>query len=369
MRLNRILLTLLFVVLLASCAQKNSNFYKADNPFFRYSGRTDNSGSDGVILIGSASSVTINFSGDTCSLLLKNIDGEALYNYVSLELDGEYLGRVRTEGDSFRYYDVKIPLTQENHILKVYKATEPQNGQVVFGGLVCRQLKRVIPENTKNIEFIGNSITCGMGIEWKEIPCNSGVWFDQHNAYWTYGSQLARELNVQYMLSSVSGIGIYRNWNSNGPTMPQVYENTYLNTDSTKKWDFSSFTPDIVSICLGTNDLSDGDGTSERSSFNPEKFTGQYIRFVKTVHRHYPEARIALLSSPMLSGEKKEALENCLLRIQQNFNSAAGYAPIEVFRFDTLYVHGCDYHPDREDHRKMAESLLPFFKDLLNSKN
>ena len=53
--------------------------------------------------------------------------------------------------------------------------------------------------------------------------------------------------------------------------MPQVYENLYLNLDDSKKYDFS-IKPDIVNICLGTNDLSYGDGVKPRLLFNREKF-------------------------------------------------------------------------------------------------
>lgn len=66
------------------------------------------------------------------------------------------------------------------------------------------------------------------------------------------------------LLSPISGAGIYRNWNSNGPTVPQQCEQAYLRLDSLKKWGFTTIVPDIVCIALKTNDLSQGEGATAR---------------------------------------------------------------------------------------------------------
>ena len=110
------------------------------------------------------------------------------------------------------------------------------------------------------IEFIGNSITCGAAADASEVPCGTGVYHDQHNAYYAYGPRVARSLQTEFMLSSVSGYGIYRTWNTDGPSVPEVYEKTDFQKQGSRLWNFSSYTPRVVSIALGTNDLSDGDG-------------------------------------------------------------------------------------------------------------
>ena len=122
-----------------------------------------------------------------------------------------------------------------------------------------------------------------MGMDTSEIPCGSGVWYDHHNAYLAYGPLIARELNADWLLSSVSGIGMFRNWNSPGPTMPEVYQNLYLNTDSTVVWNAQTYIPDLISICLGTNDFSDGDGSYERTDLDSATFVNRYIQFVKFI--------------------------------------------------------------------------------------
>jgi hypothetical protein len=362
-----VVIAFLMTLLLVSCTRKEPKKFAVDNQYINYSGRIDKINNE-VILIGSASSVSMQFTGDTCVVYLKNNTPNGLHNYFSVELDGEDLGRTRIEGDSLLTIPIEIAFQREQHTLTIYKSTEAQNGNIIFAGVLCEELLEISDKPHGSIEFIGNSITCGMGNDTTDIPCHTDQWYDQHNAYWAYGPIVARSINVNYMLSSVSGIGIYRNWNvEDGPTMPMVYENRYLNTDGSKKWDFSQFTPDIVSICLGTNDFSDGDGIHERHPFDAEKFTSTYIKFVESIYSHYPSTQVALLSSPMLSGEKGALLVKCLSDVKKHFANSA-HLPIAIFEFEGIVPHGCDYHPDIDDHILMADQLIPFYQELLDGK-
>jgi hypothetical protein len=38
---------------------------------------------------------------------------------------------------------------------------------------------------------------------------------------------------------------------------------------------------------------------------------------------------------------------------------------IHKFVFSRSYVNGCDFHPDKDDHEKIAEELLPFYKKVM----
>jgi len=361
--------TFLVLFFLSACSVKAPQKFNADAQFLQYSGRIDKTTQNDVVLIGSAASVSMQFTGDTCVVFLQNNTPGGLHNYFSIELDGEDLGRIRIEDDSMQAFPVEVVFKRDVHSLSVYKSTEASNGNIIFGGVLCEQLLEITDKPHKSIEFIGNSITCGMGNDTLEIPCHTDQWYDQHNAYWAYGPIVSRAINVNCMLSSVSGIGIYRNWNvEDGPTMPMVYENRYLNTDASKKWDFTLFKPDIVSICLGTNDFSDGDGIHERHPFDAETFTSTYVRFVETIYSHYPSTQVALLSSPMMSGEKGALLQKCLNEVKKHFENS-DHLPIAIFEFEGIAPHGCDYHPDVDDHIQMADQLIPFYQQLLGEED
>jgi lysophospholipase L1-like esterase len=288
------------------------------------------------------------------------------YNYLAIELANEYKGRLKIDGTFEKPYTIHATTKNPSHTIRLYKATEANNGLITLLVVRAAGLKPVEQKKRKKIEFIGNSITAGMANDLKDIPCHTGKWYDQHNAYWAYGPRVARALDIDFMISAVSGIGIYRTWNGNGPSMPQVYESAYLKADNNQQWDFNRYTPDVVSICLGTNDLSDGDGKSERLPFDSSVYIRNYIAFIGTLYKHYPATQIALLTSPMLSGQKAAMLLACLqsikTRISQQYPEKR---PIEIFQFKPMIPKGCDYHPDINDHETMANEVTPFFRKLL----
>jgi lysophospholipase L1-like esterase len=371
MKTTSLLLLLACLALLTNCGQatidESAQLFLPDQEDIRYSGRVDMSNLQAPVLMGSASFVELSFSGDSCQVLLQKLNPPGEHNYVSIELDGDDLGRIRLEADTMSLYTLRATSPgAETHSLKIFKATEAQNGNIAFGGVKSVDLQPLAPPSPRKIEFIGNSITCGMGIAWKEIPCDSGVWYDQHHAYWAYGPRVSRALDADFMLSSVSGIGMYRNWNSLSPTMPDVYENMYLDTDESQAWDFSRFRPDLVSIALGTNDFSLGDGVKERLPFDSAQYVSSYIGFVNTVYSKYPDSQLCLLTSPMVTGEKGVLFANCLRAVQQHFRQERPEKKkIAIYDFNAIDPHGCGDHPDKEDHAQMAEALLPFYKELM----
>ena len=199
-----------------------------------------------------------------------------------------------------------------------------------------------------------------------EIPCGAGEYHDQHNAYYAYGPRVARMLNVNFILSSVSGIGIYRTWNTNGPSMPQVYEKTDFLINSNRNWDFKTYNPRVVSIALGTNDFSDGDGRTPRLPFDSAVFVNNYIRLIDLVKSKYPETQIALLSSPMLNGNKRTTLQNCLTIVKARIDKKyPSNKKVALFFFKPMMARGCGGHPSVEDHEILANELAPFFKKLI----
>ncbi|WP_205502213.1 SGNH/GDSL hydrolase family protein [Rufibacter psychrotolerans] len=286
------------------------------------------------------------------------------HSYLQYELDGQYQRRVRVAGGQDTIV-IQAP-TAGRHTVRLYKTTEAHSGPLVIQKIIGPKVKALPPAGGPLIEFIGNSITCGAAADPSEVPCGTGQYHDQHNAYQAYGPRVARALNADFVLSSVSGYGAYRNWNSNGPTLPQVYEKLNFQAQSAQTWDFSRFTPKVVSIALGTNDFSDGDGKTERLPFDSARFVHAYVGFVQQVKARYPQARLALLSSPMLNGPKKQTLENCLTAVKQQIDVAyPTHKPVALHFFTPMQASGCTGHPSVAEHGVMAAELEPFFKSLL----
>ncbi len=362
---KKLLLILLFSLSFLCPAQRT----EAKKTLYSHSGRIEILEGNKVLLIGSASSVSFNFKGESCEISLKSFDSWANHNYVSLELDDKYIGRLLIEKGETKFYPIVVPKNGKIHHLSIFKATEAASGDILFSGTTAN-LVEIKCENRKKIEFIGNSITCGAQSDPSQVPCDKGEYMDHHNAYLAYGPVLSRSLNVDFLLSSYSGIGMYRNWNDehiDEPIMPEVYENLHLNKDNSKRYDFS-FQPDVVSICLGTNDMSEGDHIKPRLPFNEDKYVSNYIHFIKTVYSHSPKTRIVLLNSPMVTGDKNDTFIKCLKRVIQSFDSDKIHKPIALFEFKPMIAHGCGGHPDVNDQKIMAEQMNSFFKKLLNEK-
>ena len=316
-------------------------------------------------MISSAMHVGFSFDGNECRIVA-SIPNAAGHNYLQYELDGVYQKRIKVSGNSKEPILITSP-TAGTHTVWLYKATEAHTGPIVIEKVTATHIKPLQEAKAPLIEFIGNSITCGAAADPSEVPCGSGQYHDQHNAYMAYGPRVARSLGTRFVLSSVSGIGVYRNWNSNGPTMPQVYEKVDFQAGNPQPWNFDTFTPEIVSIALVTNDLSNGDGKQERLPFDSSAYVGNYIKFIDVIKSKYPRAQIALLSSPMINGTNRGKLQNCLTAVKDKIDAIhPSDKPIALHFFQPMQAHGCSGHPNVEDHAIMANELLPFFKKLVD---
>lgn len=317
-----------------------------------------------IELISSAAHVGFRFKGKECQLFAYITDAGS-HNYLQYELDGVYQKRIKIAGDNNMPFIITAA-TAGTHTVWIYKATEAHTGPIYIEKITGQKLRGVKWPDAPLIEFIGNSITCGAAADPSEVPCGTGVYGDQHNAYKAYGPRVARVLKTNFILSSVSGIGMYRNWNSDGPTMPQVYEKADFQNLSERPWDFKKYSPTIVSIALGTNDFSKGDGKHERLPFDSASFVSTYIKFVQLIKLKYPGTQVALLSSAIMAPTQMITLQNCLTAVKQNINALhPSDKPVAVYFFKPMKGRGCTDHPSVEDHAILADELVPFFKGLL----
>lgn len=315
-------------------------------------------------LISSGVHFSFRFWGNECTVFTSLASWQSSA-YLQYEVNGEYQKRIKIENKINEAFTIKAK-AKGLHTVTIYKTTEAHSGPIFINKISGQNIQIVQPQKIPLIEFIGNSITCGAAADASVVACGKGEYHDRHNAYFAYGPRVARALHADFLLSSVSGIGMYRNWNSDTPTMPQVYERTDL-LNYNRSWDFSKFTPKIISIALGTNDFSNGDGKTPRQPFNSNEFINQYISFVKKIKSKCPQAKIILLGSPMVDGEKKVVFQNCLNAVKRSIDAAFPKDfPVTVFYPKAMNPRGCDGHPSVEDHQIIAEELIPVFRKLIH---
>jgi hypothetical protein len=359
---NYTLLLLCFIITACSSSKKNTgNNVLEANDLLPY-GRTAIT-SNRLELISSAVHFGFSFEGKACDVYASLPQGMD-HNYLQYELDGVYQNRIKVSNSQPAIH--LTAATDGQHTIWIYKATEATSGPIFIEKIAGNKLTSLPNPNAPLIEFIGNSITCGADADTSTMRCGVGEYHDYHNAYYAYGPRVARMLGANCILSSVSGIGIYRTWNHEEPSMPQVYEKTDFQVNDTRSWDFSQYHPQIVSIALGTNDLSNGDGKTPRSPFDSAKFVNNYISFVQLVRSKYPDAQIVFLNSPMVSGVRNVLLENCLQTIKMHIDhSYPGDKPVALFHFKPMKAGGCAGHPSVQDHAILADELFPFFNSLV----
>jgi lysophospholipase L1-like esterase len=331
--------------------QPQTTFYTADNPDLKYVGRvlfTDplkpRFWSPGVY-------VQAKFEGTSLEIF---VNDETLYglthNYLEIAIDNQPPFRIQTTG---KVNDIKVAgnLPPGKHTVTICKDTESGIGYIEFVGLKCEKLLPTKLSGRK-IEYIGDSITCGAGSDQSTVKCDKGLWFDQHNAYMSYGPVTSRALNAQWQLTSVSGIGLIHSCCDIKTTMPMLFDKVYLRNDSLQ-WDFKKYTPDVVTICLGQND-----GKQDSAAF-----CRAYVNFIMRVRSVYPKTDIVCLSSPMANETLTPMLQSYILGIEQYMHNN-GDKKIYHYFFTRSFNDGCGGHPSMAQHQLIAAELTAYLKQL-----
>jgi len=125
------------------------------------------------------------------------VNDELLYgsthNYLEIAIDNNLPTRIQTTGKTSNLLVAK-DLAPGVHTVTICKDTESGIGYVEFVGMKCEKLLS-IHQPKRKIEFIGDSITCGSGSDQSTVKCDQGKWYDQHNAYMSYGPTTAQILS------------------------------------------------------------------------------------------------------------------------------------------------------------------------------
>jgi hypothetical protein len=193
--------------------------------------------------------------------------------------------------EEYTTIDISEYLDKGEHSLMVCQTSETNQGYIDFLGLHLGASDALITTDalpSGKIEIIGNSIAVGTGIDFRLTDGVCGDWDDNHNAFYSYGVQVAQNLDATWMITAKSGIGMIHSCCGMGYSMPDVYTKMKLETNG-PDWDFSQYIPDVVTISLGQND-----GVQDSTAF-----CSAYVDFIGTIRSNYPEAHIVCMNSPM----------------------------------------------------------------------
>ena len=336
----------------------------AADPRIQVMGRHVAEADGAVAFAASGVTFTIRFRGSALTARLDDeLRGGTEHNWFTVVVDGGEPVRFRTRAEQ-DVYVLAEGLARGAHTVVLSKATEGQNGHNRLVSVTADAILPAPPLPERRIEYIGDSITSGYGADPEPVACGAGTWYDPTHAWVAYGPRLARRLDAQWMLSSVSGMGMHRNWNTLSPVMPDVFDGVFMETSAEiTPWDFGRYRPDLVVVALGTNDFSDGDGETPREALDGDVFVDAYARFLAHVRDQYPDVPMLLVNSPVFEGEQKAQLAGYLDAVAAR-RAAEGDTAVSTFTYAGRYVSGCDGHPGLGDHAAMADELEPTVRAL-----
>ncbi|GAB6983356.1 SGNH/GDSL hydrolase family protein [Prevotella dentasini] len=301
------------------------------------------------------------FTGTSLKMIAKPKSG-----YFVCRIDHAEPFKVAFNSERDSVVSLATALRDTVHSVRIVYAIEGMSSKrhAEFHGFVLDDGHSLVapePLPDRRIEFIGNSITCGYGIESTRGTDKYEDETENHDL--TYAAQTSRRLNAVHTAVARSGIGVYRNYNGpktgNKDVMATEYGNTVFG-DSTEHWDFSRWTPQVVCINLGTNDFS-------THNYDADLYKAAYRKFLQTVRSHYPSAKIVMLCGPMLH-EKEEALQWTVLVALMSEFAKQGDNDIHPFSFSRQtgeLGYGASYHPSYRQHTRMADELTPFLQKLM----
>ena len=335
---------------LTGCQPSHDNRIKADDPDINYMGRIHWTEDGEGAFTYPGTTAMLRFKGTGMEMEASPGSGKFM-----VEIDGDEPFVVNfTPTDSL--LTLAENLKDTIHDVRITYALEGYEMKPRFRGFIIDgDILPVAEKPDLKIEFIGNSITCGYGIE-DDVP-EHDFSYDTENHTMTYAYKAARALDADFNVVARSGIGIYRNYG--GPkegdrqTMPMEYDYTML-YDHDHEWDHSKFHPDIICINLGTNDTSE-------DNYDIAIYEERYREFLRHLRDLHPQAKIVLLTGCMLQGQALTDVKTVLDRLASEDE--------RIYRFDMSpqtgeLGYGASWHPSARQAELMADELIPFLREI-----
>jgi len=355
-----LLIFLWSVITVTGFAQPHLQMFDADNSAFSYFGRTDRSDPKAVRFDWPGVYLRCAFTGNTLEIRIKG----GKRDYFNVFVDDRPARVIHPDLDSIIV--VKELSGKQVHELLITKRTEADMGMASFYGIGISPLGKISKSkvsNTRKIEFIGNSITCGYGAE--GLSGKERFKPETENSYFSYASIAARAFSADYSLIAHSGLGVIRNYNDKSKIstkiapMPLRLSRTF-DTDSVKTWDFKQFMPDAVVINLGTNDYS--------TLPHPDKavFKRHYEQLIENIVKVYGPIPVFCVVGPMTN----EPCYSIVKEVVEDYNlihlgTKVYFAGIPDGLLNNTTDLGSDGHPSYRGQRKSAAYLVPLMANVM----
>ncbi len=225
------------------------------------------------------------------------------------------------------------------------------------------------PDKEHFIEFIGDSITCGYGVEDEDKSHHFST--KTENVMKTYAYKTAEALDADYSMVSFSGYGIVSGSSGDGQKQPEQVLSLYYEKlgfsygayvgkyAADAAWDFKKRQPDLIVINLGTND----ETYTKTDAAKRDEYVAGYVEFLKMVRENNPDATILCTLGIM-----GDALYPSVEKAVEQYSTESGDTNIHTMKFDVQSPAdglAADWHPTEATHTKAAEKLTAEIKAVM----
>lgn len=316
----------------------------------------------------SGKKVTITLAGDNTAMLSSRADDQAR---IAIYVDGERVVDDMMDEAEKSYTVFESDIAAECDI-KIIKLSETAMSTVGIKSIEVDGEAEIVPAGTKEhfIEFIGDSITCGYGVDDEDEEHHFSTKTEDVTRAYAY--KTAEALNADYSMVSISGYGIISGYTADGSekisvqTLPQYYDKLGFSygqyrgkTPADIEWEFTNYTPDLIVINLGTND----DSYTLTYEDRQEEYRTAYVEFLKEVRSHNPEATILCVLGIM--GDR---LYPMVEKAVADYMAETGDENISSMKFDVQLAQDgyvADWHPTAVTHDKAAKKLTEYIQELM----
>jgi len=255
----------------------------------------------------------------------------------------------------------------QDYEVKIIKLSESLSSSFAIKKITLDGIPEPV-QKAGHIEFIGDSITCGYGVD--DENKEHGYSTITEDITKTYAYKTAEALRYGYSMVSYSGYGVISGYSSGEKTpemtVPQYYEKlghsnySTFNGKNPDEFEYkSNGQNDIVVINLGTNDSS----YCQNDTAKQADFKKGYIDFLKQVRQSNPDAKI-VCTMGIMGGTLYPVIEQAV----SEYKSESGDNDVYSMKFDLMSVEdgfAADYHPTEKTHTKAAEKLTQFLNEIM----
>lgn len=278
------------------------------------------------------------------------------------------------------------------HTYRLVKASESRDSSIFVKSVRALEGEILATAPKQNrIEFIGDSITCGYGVDGR-LAIDEFYTTATEDATKAYAYLTAETLDYDYSIVSTSGAGIISGYTADGKrNTDNIFIGNYdcagcsmtKFADGISPYDISydfSFRPNIVVVNLGTNDKSyllPDCGITEENTEGAEKemtreqvleyraefFRNEYIKFLKHIREMNPDSFIICSIGIM-----EDAINGEVFRAAEDYTAMTGDERVGCFEFRRLNIEkegiGTDWHPSPITQSNSAEALCNYINSL-----